>query len=477
MCFQDVEPLESRQSVLQFARNKMRFLALAAATFLLISGVNADAETVTFSIPQARQLARDAYLAGDVHLANQLAHVLLQHDPKDAAALVLIAATAPTLGKPTEGRKAGRLAFRNTDSTVLKFEAAQFAAKAALLEKRHGISQFWLRRAAQVAPNERAKERIIRDFGYVRSLNPWQTNVNLSFAPLSNINGGSDNDLLIIDDIWAVGVLSGDAKALSGYRLTADARINRRLGHSETAATHIGLRFYQTLNALSSEAKTLAPNAKGADYNFSMAEVSLRHIFSKNPKTGLYSADLNLGHMWYGGESLASFGRLKFGRTLQLSPKVSANLQISAERQWQVQGANADIYTFLASAAYILPNNDRIGGSLDIRNAQSLNINSDYQSASLQLSYALAKPIASAKVSFGIGASMRDYDRYRAGFFLVPDGRQDEKINASISLFFEDLNYMGFAPTVSLNTSQTKSNISRFNTTEFGLSVGFRSTF
>ncbi|PHQ99649.1 MAG: hypothetical protein COB39_02650 [Marinosulfonomonas sp.] len=455
----------------------MHILALATATFLMVFGISAGAETITFSIPQARQLARDAYLAGDARLANQLAHVLLEHDPKDATALVLIAATSPALGKPAEGRKAGRLAFRNTNSPVLKFEAAQFTAKAAFLEKRYGAAQLWLRRAAHVAPNDAAKERAIRGFRFVRSQNPWQTDLNLNFTPLSNINGGSDDDRLMIDDIWTVGVLSGDAQALSGYRLTVDAKTTHRLGHSETAATHAGLRFYQTLNALSGDAKTLAPSATGSDYNFSMAEVSLRHIFSNNPKAGLYSADLNLGHMWYGGESLASFGRLKFGRTLQPSPKTSVKLQVSAERQWQVQGNNIDIYALLASVSYKLPNNDRIGGSLDIRYAQSLTINSDYQGASLQLSYVMAKPIASAKVSFGIGASMRDYDAYRAGLFLAPDGRQDEKLNASISLFFEDINYMGFAPTVSLNTSITKSNISRFNTTEFGLSVGFRSTF
>lgn len=457
----------------------MRILTLTFCLFLAFGGNGVKADPLTLSIPQARVLAQDLYRAGQLKLAHDLAQGLLKHNPKDVSALIIIAATAPVLGQPGQGRKAGQLAYKTTDNAILRYEAAQFTAKAALLEGRYALSQFWLRKTAQIAPNPTHRRQAITDFRRVRALNPWRTSLGISFAPMSNINGGSDDKELIINGIWPIGVLSGNAQALSGYRLTIDAKSSFRIRQSKSSSTHAGLRFYQTINALSKEAKALAPDGKGSDYNLSLAEISLRHSFSHKPGAGPFSIELSFGKMWFGGDDLSRMARLDFGKSFLFNAKTSANLQFSTERQWLTsrQGADTTTHKIKTKLTHNFANNDRFDIALELRKTNSDNINSDYNGAGLRLHYSLAKPIGKTSVSFGVGASMRDYSAYRVGFFRAPGGRQDRNIHASVQLLLKEQEYMGFVPTISLFASQTTSSISRFNASQVSFSFGFQSTF
>ena len=91
-------------------RHRWSVVALAAfaAAFALCSPPPASAqETVRFSLAEARGLAREAYRRGDFKLANAIARQLAEKHPDDTAALLLLAATEPKLGRPAVGRRAG----------------------------------------------------------------------------------------------------------------------------------------------------------------------------------------------------------------------------------------------------------------------------------------------------------------------------------------------------------------------------------
>ena len=60
---------------------------------------------------------------------------------------------------------------------------------------------------------------------------------------------------------------------------------------------------------------------------------------------------------------------------------------------------------------------------------------------------------------------------------VVPGGREDLRVFASVNAFFPDYSYAGFAPVVTLSASRTDSNVSRFDTNDLSLSFTFRSTF
>ena len=84
---------------------------------------------------------------------------------------------------------------------------------------------------------------------------------------------------------------------------------------------------------------------------------------------------------------------------------------------------------------------------------------------------------AGAAVSFGATAGLRDYDSFTLGFANVTGGREDKSLGLLMYLSFEDLSVMGFAPVLSLRHGKTQSNISRYQTTTTGVSLGISSVF
>ena len=79
-----------------------------------------------------------------------------------------------------------------------------------------------------------------------------------------------------------------------------------------------------------------------------------------------------------------------------------------------------------------------------------------------------------------LGAKMTWSFGLEAGRFKKPYLgvlRKDNKATLGVSLFFHQVDYYGFSPTISISASRQRSNISLFDTSQFGISTGFRSTF
>ena len=69
--------------------------------------LGASAKDVVLSLDQANTLARNAFIAKDYKTAHTLAYGVLQQRPNDPNALIIAAATDPSLGHPKRGREAG----------------------------------------------------------------------------------------------------------------------------------------------------------------------------------------------------------------------------------------------------------------------------------------------------------------------------------------------------------------------------------
>jgi len=55
--------------------------------------------------------------------------------------------------------------------------------------------------------------------------------------------------------------------------------------------------------------------------------------------------------------------------------------------------------------------------------------------------------------------------------------RRDQKLSLSANFVFEQIDYMGFSPSLTLNATRNISNKTLFDTQELGLSIRIKSTF
>ena len=97
----------------------------------------------------------------------------------------------------------------------------------------------------------------------------------------------------------------------------------------------------------------------------------------------------------------------------------------------------------------------------------------DHRSWGVSLDWTRAKPLLKGRVTIGLMAEGRDYDRSR----YSADGRHDLTIGADLSMAFEEADYMGFIPILSLKTRHTGSNVSLFDSHSTGLGFSVQSKF
>jgi len=89
------------------------------------------------------------------------------------------------------------------------------------------------------------------------------------------------------------------------------------------------------------------------------------------------------------------------------------------------------------------------------------------------MQYTFAKPVLGATAQVALSAQAKQYDDPLYG----PDPRADLGAVVSTSLVFTDFDTYGFAPKLTLEARKTNSNVTRFETENFGLNMGFQSLF
>jgi hypothetical protein len=129
-----------------------------------------------------------------------------------------------------------------------------------------------------------------------------------------------------------------------------------------------------------------------------------------------------------------------------------------------------------AQLSYTLPGGGRLGAYVNYRDVDSDGVNRSSDQWTGIVSYTLGRQIGPAEMTFQVGQSVVDYDRYSV-IVPVPGGRRDDSVFGGVTATFKDWSYMGFVPTMSFNAEKSRSNISRFDVDETALTVGIRSEF
>lgn len=493
------------QCVPQVQQNKAHIRTLVTAGCpVLCMGVgqsfsasdpNAKA-TRQISLDQGRTLAVQALRDGKPALAIEIARALWDADKRDSATYAIIATAYSQMSEHKAARKAAAQAYRYTKVKPDRLQMAELAARSALREERPTLTQIWLRRAAINTNDETATRQIAQDYGKVRQLNPWSFRLFGGIRPSDNVNNGSESGLQIIDGVPYVGRLSGSDQALSGIVGTLDAAVSYRLRVSNTSSTSIGVRAYVKRIALSNAAKiiaTPAPNPlepnpttpRNAEFGSTFAEISLkhRHKVAGSKKNAVANYGLALGGSWYGQNTSYYFGRITAGRRWTVSDDTQLSLSGAFEVRDVPSSTRADstVISLTGGLTHRLSSGDTLRFTLNLSDTDSDSSQRRYKSVNVRADYQFRDTFGpkglNAKISAGLAVAHSDYEAY--GFFPIaaPGGRQETSIYADVTAVFQNIDYAGFAPAVTVRAGRKSSNVSRFNTKELSVSLGIQSKF
>ncbi|MBT8460858.1 MAG: hypothetical protein KJN60_14405, partial [Boseongicola sp.] len=296
------------------------FLSLGVALLVLSPGqafAQASENSQTLSIPQARAIARQAIQTGNIALADQISSALLQRDPDDAEALLIRALSARSAGALDVAEDAAAAAYRASNNPALQFDAAIMVADLKARKEQFTRAELWLRRADNVAPDERRKEIAARAFRNVSRLNPLSIQLRFTARPSNNVNNGAET--LEIELGGLPFSIDPSGQQLGGYEASAGLSLAYRLSENETQKTEALAELYFRKIWLDSRAKELVPTASGSDFDYGVVIAGVRHQRLIWPELGTSEFTGLLGNSWYGGEELARWGELQLRQTVRTS--------------------------------------------------------------------------------------------------------------------------------------------------------------
>jgi tetratricopeptide (TPR) repeat protein len=449
-----------------------RYLAGLALALLCAGSAAAQVE---LSVDDARGLAVTLEAQGQREAAASVAASLLERDPNDAAAWIVVARIRRAEGDIDGALEAARRANASADSDDARYAAAVELAAGNFVQDRGLIAQFWLRRAAQVAPTEELREAAIRNFRAVRAQTPWSYSIGFSVVPSSNVNNGSRAETIEIAGLPFV--LSGDAQALSGLEATLTGSVRYRFEGFDGQPAQIFAGMAVQRVVLSDEAKRQAPQADAADYAFDAFEVGYSQVVSSWDEDVVVRIDTLAGRNRYGGEPLSNYVRGGVVTNWAIADRSLATLSASLERQVRFDERDRSAWVTRLDARRIWQVNDRgdvfgIGGGL--RRAQSDSIEIDNDAVLFSTDYTWNEPVI-GPATLGLGLDL-EYRNYPESPFTT-DGRQDTRAALRATVGAPGWNFYGFGPTVTFEASRTISNVSLYDAEDIGVRFGITSVF
>ncbi len=453
----------------------VRRLVLSAA--LALAADAGQANPLTLEADALRKLAYAAVASGFAEDALRYTDALLQRDPNDSTALVIRSQALRGLGRIDAARDAARSAWDTANTDPGRFGAAMVMAQALATGGRRTAAQWWLRRAAQHAPTDRAEATAKRDFGYVKSRNPWDIQINTSATPRSNVNNGSRQDTLTLAGLPFEFIIDPEAQALSGFEtgfgLSGTYRFSPKGPLRQTSAS-FGVLTEQVV--LSREAKELAPDLSGTDFFYEAVELGILHkrALDSDGRTALRLGATG-GHNWFGGDPLSDYFRLEAGLDRSLGAKSMLGFSAVGDRVLRIDSPIQSSDRLEGNLGYTLtiPNGDQLSVGLMVARTVSDSAEIRNEAVGLSMSWAKAKPVAGIAVQARLGIENQIYEdsAYVAG------GREDVRLSANLSMKFENVDYFGFSPVLDVQATRNRSNAALYDTQDFGITLGITSSF
>ena len=426
------------------------------------------------SLDQAHEVALNALRTGQPRLAFALSDGLLEADPQNGHALYIKAKALGQLQEFKEARKTAAAAYRVARTDLQHFESATLAAQLNFAEERMTHSQIWLRRAAHYAPNDALRSASVTAFQQVRHRNPLNFQLSFSVSPSDNVNNGSNSPLSIIDGTPVVGTLSPSAQAISGWVTSLNMQGAYRFRETQTSETRVVARAF----IRHVEFDNAVPGISSSDLASQRLQLGLSHIWAPED-TGFWRVDVNGGRTWYAGDPFFDFVGLTGQRVQKLTDTLRLSFGGGVEHQFDLTRPIFDstVWSGVGGLTYAFAGGSEIGISARYREIVSNGVNRNSRQWTGVVSYTHGQRIGPARLSVHVGHSTLDFDRYFVGPISVPEGRVDSSWFGEISATIDAASYMGFVPVVSLRSEQSRSNISRFDVEQTGVTLGIRSEF
>ncbi len=451
---------------------------IAGAALCVCCGIAAEAQ-VQLNPDQLRQAAVIALRSGDAPTARRYAEALVLRDATDLNAQLILARAARDMGDTAPARAAARTAWRLADTDAERYSAALITAQVLSSDGKRTRSQLWLRRAAQHAPNDALRARAERDFRHVKQQNPWKTDLTFTLAPNSNINNGSARDqsrlnYAISELLFGEPIefeLNTEAQAIAGIEFGGAVRTRYRFHQTPISAHDAKLSLsYRTFTLTDDLGDT---DIAGSDFAYGTMSFGYGYQRINMARKGAFSLDTEAGQSWYGGARYARFVRAQAQQTVRTSARQQLRFGAELERQWGQATPDRDLFGLSASITqgFATGNTGFLGLSASTTQSDAQSV--EYSEIVLRSGLSLKQPVMGAAVQFGLGASWRDYDISRDS----RDGRQDTRIFADVSATFNEVDYYGFNPTLTLSASTTDSNVGLYDVNRVGLNIGIKSAF
>ena len=478
--------------------------ACLAAAFVCGAGEATAQVPLTSSVNQAtgltsddmRILAQQLLDSGRPSDAGQVLNALLSRDPDDVTALIMGAQAALSQNQPAAAVDLAARGYATAQDRTSRYVAARLAALAHAALQQDTRAQLWLRRARQYAPDQANADSVAQDYASLRDRNPLSFQLEFGASPSNNINNGSRSDTVSIGPF--VSVLSESAKPLSGIRFNASGTLRYRLDETETSQTSLEFDFSTTTYALSQTSRDALqrdidgaagdasdlPRA-GSDFAYTESSVSLTHreIFRQGSKPT--SAALQLGRSWYGGDPYQIFAAASASQTFALGAsqqlRVDAFYRYNFDNQpvetdrFGVPIENDDVSNLGVGIGYARVMDGGNVASVDLtrRFSMSDNAENDFTSWRVGAGLDLGRPVMDVRFGFGAQIEARDFGQsiYTTGL------RRDHIVTGQVTAVFDDLEYYGFTPAVTLSAGRTYSKAERFDTDFANVGVDLRSAF
>ena len=377
-----------------------------------------------------------------------------------------------SIGNFAAAARSGRAAFALAENDNEQVSAARLIASAHFRAGHYSRAEWWLRRALHNA-DDSAVPILQQEFHAVRQKNPLTVRLNFSLAPSDNINNGSATETV---NIWGLPfLLNPDARALSGLELALGVDATYRIAQADNFATNLGIILFGRAYELSPAAQKAAPDVSASDYSFGVVELSLNHARRFSGSSGPSVFALHLGQNWYGGAVYTRYQRVNVSQEFRPGPGIAWQVFSSFEHQVSPSDGNTPsrIFSLGGSVTSKLKNGDGIQASLQGQQTTSPDPAKEYNALRSGLRYGFAKPVLGSGLSLSATLEARDY----AYSVYDPTGRQDLSLSAGATMVFPNVSYFGFSPSVSIETSATRSNVDLFDRHSLAVKMGIQSNF
>lgn len=442
----------------------LRCLWLGAAFAALAGMAGAESLNMTVAPAEARAMATRALHLGRPDLAAGIAAQILAQAPGDAEARLVLAAAQAQMGQVKAAEASARKAYRLSNDEDLRFQAAYLTASSLSAQNRLAGAKFWLRRADGASQSASDTASLRRAYAGIDRRSPLRWSVSFSGGPSDNVNGGS-----LHDTFWVWGLPVPIAEALPGFSLQTQIKANWRLRETETSQLMLTGAASTRQVRLSERAYALEPGARNSDYESHGLDLGLVYRWKVSDRQS-FALEAQLGHRWLAAGRSSDSQKLKLSSDRALGGErflavdltaVTSQNNYSTTRQSMSLGTNVGVSWPVGQGA--------VTGAIGYDAVLSEARGTAWRGPKVSVEYAPPALPGEVRLSLFGELQLKDYWKTSA--------EADVTTAIGASARFDKLSVMGFAPTLSVTATRSRSEVVVRDTAETAVALGLQSKF